>query len=99
MAEETRHCEETTVRSGGIFAALHLMGVYYPEYRKNSGAGEMAQWLSTLAPFPEGPVSIPSAHMAPHNHLSVCPAPGFQGQQACMWCRDTHVDNIPIHVK
>ena len=31
--------------------------------------GEMAQWLRTLAALPEDLDSIPSAHIAAHNHL------------------------------
>lgn len=34
------------------------------------GAGEMAQWLKSLAVLPEDPGSIPSTHMAAHNSLS-----------------------------
>jgi hypothetical protein len=32
-------------------------------------AGEMAQWLRTLALLPEVLSSIPSNHMVTHNHL------------------------------
>ena len=32
-------------------------------------AGEMSQWLRELASLPKDPGSIPSTHMAAHNHL------------------------------
>jgi hypothetical protein len=34
-----------------------------------SGAGEIAQQLETLTVLPEDPGSIPSTHIATHNHL------------------------------
>jgi hypothetical protein len=37
--------------------------------RNGNRAGEMAQWLRTLATLPEVLSSIPSNHMAAHNHL------------------------------
>jgi hypothetical protein len=33
------------------------------------GAGDMAQQLRALPALPENPGSIPSTHMAAHNHL------------------------------
>jgi hypothetical protein len=35
----------------------------------NNRAGEIDQWLRTLAALPEVPDSIPSNHEVAHNHL------------------------------
>ena len=37
--------------------------------KKVPGAGEMIQWLRTLAAFPKDPGSSLSTRMAAHNHL------------------------------
>jgi hypothetical protein len=38
-------------------------------WRREGGAGEMAQWLRALTALPEVLSSIPSNHMVAHNHL------------------------------
>jgi hypothetical protein len=45
-----------------ITEALHI-------FKKNSQAGEMAQWLGALTALPEVLSSIPSNHVVAHNHL------------------------------
>jgi hypothetical protein len=37
--------------------------------KRNTRAGEMAQWLRALSALPEVLSSIPSNHMVAHNHL------------------------------
>jgi hypothetical protein len=59
---------------------------------------EMALQLGTLAVLPKDLGSIPSTHIAAHNHLKLkfqgiqCPLPssGLHRYQACKWYRHTH---------
>lgn len=37
--------------------------------KENKGSGELTYWLRTLSALPEDLSSLPSTHVAAHNHL------------------------------
>jgi hypothetical protein len=64
-------------------------------------AGETAQRLRALAAFLEDLVRFPALLVG--SQSSVTPGPGLMpssglGDQACMWCTDTHAHKTPMHV-
>lgn len=50
------------------FCSLGSLVIFLSKSR-DPGAGGIAQWLGALKALPEGPGSIPSAHMAARNRL------------------------------
>jgi hypothetical protein len=67
-----------------------------------SRTGKRAQWLRTFAALAKDPDSVPSAHMAAHNHCNSS-SQGFMSSLAFagtgMWYTGTHAGKTPIHMK
>ena len=63
-------------------------------------AGERSQWLRAWATFLDGPVPIPSNHLATHNQFRGTGNPPLASMgTACTWYTDTHAGKTPICIK